>query len=358
MNDYMFIFGRDSDLSLLEVVSYFKSRGVNYKINRLSKAVVIFSLQNLDAKKVVNDLGGTVKIGKVIKNFDEIDIFNKIKYGISVYNGNDKFLKEQLKKKFKQEKIKSIYKPSSRKEKVLMPTQSIKLDLEFLVFNKIIAKLIAVYNPLEYEKRDIKRPIQKPIHQISLRLAKILINLSHVKKNELLLDPFCGVGTILQEALLMDINVIGVDNSEDMINAARKNLKWLEKKNWALFNENSAKVDLDKKIDVIVTEPYLGPFLKKAVIDEVKAKVIISKLENMYFDVLFNVSKFLKDNGKVVIVVPRFKTNKGKRTLDFLKIIDKIDFKLSNQMKEVKIPILYNPPNSKLERLIYVLELK
>ena len=352
----MFIFGRDPKLSLLEAVSYLKARSINYKFKELNDFVCVFFLQDLDFNQVIKDLGGTVKIGKVMGDLDQIELFDKIKYGISVYNGSDKLLKEQLKKRFKEERIRAVYKSSSGKENALSPSESIKLDLEFLVCDNIISKVIAVYNPKEYEKRDLNRPVQKPIHQISLRLAKIMINLSQIKNGEILLDPFCGIGTILQEALLMDIGVIGVDNNKGMVNAAERNLKWLRKGRWTVINEDSSRVKLDKKVNAIVTEPYLGPFLKEEVISESKASSVISGLEELYFGVLFNLSKYLIEKGKVVIIVPRFNTNKGKKTLNFDRIIDKLGFRVYNALEEVKVPMLYKPEGSKIERLMYVLE--
>jgi tRNA (guanine10-N2)-dimethyltransferase len=38
-----------------------------------------------------------------------------------------------------------------------------------------------------------------------------MINLSQVKEGSLLLDPFCGTGTILIEPSYLKINSVGVD---------------------------------------------------------------------------------------------------------------------------------------------------
>ena len=54
------------------------------------------------------------------------------------------------------------------------------------------------------------------------RLAKILINLSEVKDEEILLDPFCGIGVILEEALLQNINVIGIDKDKKAVDRCKE----------------------------------------------------------------------------------------------------------------------------------------
>ena len=43
-----------------------------------------------------------------------------------------------------------------------------------------------------------------------------------------MLDSFCGVGTILQEALLEHAMVVGVDVNTWCVKAATENLEWLE----------------------------------------------------------------------------------------------------------------------------------
>ena len=66
----------------------------------------------------------------------------------------------------------------------------------------IIASTVAVHNPFEFQKRDVYKPNQRKIFAMPPRIAKIMVNLSACTPGKVLLDPFCGVGTILQEAFL------------------------------------------------------------------------------------------------------------------------------------------------------------
>ena len=59
------------------------------------------------------------------------------------------------------------------------------------------------------------------------RLARMMVNLSSCGKGKVLLDPFCGVGTILQEALLEGASVIGTDANAWCVKASEENLDWL-----------------------------------------------------------------------------------------------------------------------------------
>src|SRR5690606_21491340 len=81
-----------------------------------------------------------------------------------------------------------------------------------------------------------------------------------------ILDPFCGTGVILQEALLMDYAVSGSDLNPKMIDYTLKNLDWLRAKhpegNVLTIREGDATAhQWADPIDAVVTETYLGqPF--------------------------------------------------------------------------------------------------
>ena len=65
-----------------------------------------------------------------------------------------------------------------------------------------VGTTVAVHNPFEFQKRDVCKPNQRRIFAMPPRIARIMVNLSACTPGKVLLDPFCGVGTILQEALL------------------------------------------------------------------------------------------------------------------------------------------------------------
>ena len=82
----------------------------------------------------------------------------------------------------------------------------------------------------EFRTRSNERPVVSSQISISARLARVFLNLSGVSKGRTVLDPFCGSGTILSEALLVGANCIGVDRNPGRIENARKNLEWLSSK--------------------------------------------------------------------------------------------------------------------------------
>ena len=48
------------------------------------------------------------------------------------------------------------------------------------------------------------------------------------RRHPLILDPFCGTGTVLQEALLAGYDVVGTDLSQKIVDYTTENLSWLQ----------------------------------------------------------------------------------------------------------------------------------
>jgi len=81
-----------------------------------------------------------------------------------------------------------------------------------------------------YERRDTGRPARDArVGMLPPKLAQIMLNLipSFPDMPPVILDPFCGTGTILQEGWLMGYEMIGSDVSEKMVRASEKNLDCL-----------------------------------------------------------------------------------------------------------------------------------
>ena len=89
-------------------------------------------------------------------------------------------------------------------------------------------RVIGVQDIDAYAKRDQARPARDAkVGMLPPKLAQILINLcGPLKPGTTVLDPFCGTGVVLQEALLMGYRAYGTDVSERMVEYSQKNLKW------------------------------------------------------------------------------------------------------------------------------------
>jgi len=144
----------------------------------------------------------------------------------------------------------------------------------------------------QFEKRKTQhRPFFSPI-SLHPKLARVMVNLSSIKKGETLLDPFCGTGGILIEAGLIDARVIGSDIESKMVEGCKKNLDFYDITDYELFCSDIG--DIAKhvaEVDAVVTDfPYGKATTTKG--------EDICKLYKRAFE---NISCILKENGRAVI---------------------------------------------------------
>lgn len=89
------------------------------------------------------------------------------------------------------------------------------------------------------------------------KMARMLVNLARVRNGNTIVDPFCGGGSVLMEALLMGINAVGVDSSEKMVHGCRKNLEYYGLSARVVQGDFSIIKEMGK-FDAIVTDPPYG----------------------------------------------------------------------------------------------------
>ncbi len=198
-----------------------------------------------------------------------------------------------------------------------------KRGIEYLLFyvksKMYLGYTLWVSNPFEYIKQDEERPSRLFTHGTSLKVARTLVFLAKIPQKGKMLDPFCGSGTLLQVALEQGISVIGVDQDPKCIKVAKENLQFFsdkyfgkkasDKPEWQLVKHDARKIDsaLDENssFNAIVTEPYLGPFLKS--LPEIQeAEETMKKLEKLYNDVILQASLYLQLNERVVMILPNY----------------------------------------------------
>lgn len=366
---YLFVLGRDPELSKIEIESLLQTLNLDFGIIDSNNHVAVVKMSGYNSN-IINRLGGTIKIAEVISNTNKIeeietnlekaDLYpgtkNKILYFITPFNTDLlSYVEDFLKDYFRRIKLKALYKKNNSPSS-LIRKEILEEGLDIVIYKKLIAKTIAVSNPLELKQRDLGRPAVDYMKSISIRLAKILINLSKTKESQILIDPFCGSGTILQEAMLNDINVIGLDVDKTSIEQTKLNLEWLKdayplKSNYRLLNLDCRKLNsIIKKADSIVTEPYLGPFIRK-VPSLFQAKQLIEELTDLYNSLLKQANLILSKGKRIVLILPRFKTLEGKMLyVDISYLAEQNGFYLAYK------PIIYAYKESKLIREICVLE--
>jgi len=152
---------------------------------------------------------------------------------------------------------------------------------------------IAIETPLERdfaERKPQNRPYFHPT-SIDPKIARVLVNLARIGKNDRLLDPFCGTGGILIEAGLMGMKLFGYDIDERMVEGCIENLKYCGLSG-EIREGDALKLTPEEKVDAIVTDP---PYGRSSFMTE-------RNIEKFYEDFLTSASKVL-DSGKYLVMI-------------------------------------------------------
>jgi tRNA (guanine10-N2)-dimethyltransferase len=131
-----------------------------------------------------------------------------------------------------------------------------KMIIGIIVDNRLLLGLTDYIYRKNWKSR---RPRARPFFHPSVlypKFARGLVNLSRIKEGEVLLDPFCGTGSILIEAALIGANVIGMDVSMKMCRGALNNLRYYALESLGIVNSDAMLLPA-RRVDTIATDiPY------------------------------------------------------------------------------------------------------
>ena len=412
--EYLVILGRSPDLSYAELLSFLEARGEEYDLVQKEHDFSILKISNKDfAQDVTRSVGSILKIAQKIiciplikeemtsleKELSQLKLLDMsddhFNWGVSGY-GDSPYLrliwqkvKNQIKKEIKMVKGKGNFiwprkahdKPFEKRFCIpLMPDDIIKkrlidqgFEINITLSNNLCClwRTIGVLPLHDFNERDFKRPHQRPIYSISPALARTMINLSKARKSDIILDPFCGVGTILQEALLSGFNVKGLDINSTCINQTVDNLYWTSQKYDLDYSKKNLEKDVQigdarsiekifpkRSIHAIVSEPDLGPPLRIFPSKD-KANRILTQTENLYTQFITSAKKVLLNEGKMVLTFPIIRIQEGGflRLLNLKKIVGHAGFFVSGGPYQIRPDgdDLHRSRKRIIEREIYVL---
>jgi hypothetical protein len=372
----LMVLGRQPSLGLAELESIYGDD----KLRLVGKDCVVVDVD--PCLLAFKRLGGSIKFCKILTTLDtnkwsDVEAFlikvspqqiasmpeGKMHLGLSLHGfnlGPKQILASGL-------KIKKVLTPTGRSVR-LVPNLEATLSSAQVHHNKlteptgwelviikdnnqtIIAQTVMVQDIGSYTKRDRFRPKRDAkVGMLPPKLAQIIINLAvgklpedelksicdipadqitpPPKLSQTILDPFCGTGVIIQEALLMGYSAIGSDLDQRMVDYSKDNIEWL-KQNYSL-PDNPYKLDTGNsttykwldKFEFVASELYLGNPLSQ-VPNDYKLDKIINETNPIVINFLKNIHAQTKPGVRFAIAIPAWQVAKDK--FKHLPLIDQI----------------------------------
>jgi len=369
INRYICVLGRQPKISLAELEAVFGHENVCTISGNLA---LLTTSQTPDVTK----LGGTLKIARILDQSPLDYLYSlphgKLTIGVSDYrrHASSKTSQQEglkLKKQLVREGYSARIIPNQSADLSTATSHHNKLGLspnkiELIYTDRLIGLSIGAQNITAYARRDQARPARDArVGMLPPKLAQILINLAAQGQTGHLLDPFCGTGVILQEALLMGNSAYGTDLEPRMIEMTRKNLEWLDKKdslNYKLEPGDATNYKWTGSINFIATETYLGQAFS-APPSEVKLKDVQHVTKSIITGFLKNISPQLDKNTCLALAIPAWKRPNG--SFSHLKILDELDrlgYNLEKYSNLEQSDLLYHREDQIVAREILVLRSK
>lgn len=229
-----------------------------------------------------------------------------------------------------------------------------------------------------YARRDQNRPKRDAfVGMLPPKLAQTMINLGAGEnqpqiqalfgkktfENPEILDPFCGTGTVLQEATLKGFEVFGTDLSDKMIDFSQENLDWFKQefrphgKIGKIYQADATheKWDFAPKLSTVVCETYLGqPF--SAPPSPKKLAEVRENCNRIISNFLKNLAHQIPEDTQICIAVPAWKNQNGNFShLPLIDFLEELGYNRREFMRVKPQDLIYYRENQVVARELLVL---
>lgn len=297
---YVFVLGRNPALSRAELAHFCEEVFYDPKQNLLIGQELKFeNPRNLPKTKeqiFLDRLGGTIRMAEVIDEyFDETQLMRAmitrlkehangktLLLGISGFGIKAKQVNHWLfgiEDYFRTQEDQKIRLANPRGQILtsgkIFHDKLIKKGVELIVWRHknsyLLAQTRANQNLRNYELRDRQKHFRDPkMGMLPPKIAQILINLANPDWGEVVIDPFCGSGTVNIEAAITGFPTKGSDLNPNYLRHARENFEQMADKfrydrtTGEFKHSDVLNIDWQNESGVIVTEGWLGKnFTKK-----------------------------------------------------------------------------------------------
>jgi len=357
---YLAVLGREPELSVAELEALFDD------VKRISENLAVF--ENKERPEIAR-LGGSLKLAEKLEQ-KPLEFLNNLPEG-KITIGVSDYSKGASKKTASLEamKLKKILTRHGRSVRVVLGEKTLATattlhngmsgknprKIELIKYNDDWYKVIGVQDIDAYAKRDQGRPARDAkVGMLPPKLAQILINLcGPLEDGAVVLDPFCGTGVVLQEAMLMGYLAYGTDISERMIEYSRRNLEQLflgprpagactraaalrnpSNQLFQLSPGDATSFQWQQPIDAVACEGYLGKPMSK-IPSEIELKEQKQECGAIILGFLKNLAGQISKNTPVVLAAPAWLRENGKyERLEILDQIKDMGYNVENKTRE------------------------
>lgn len=408
----LLILGRQPYLGLAELESLYGEA----KLKTVGEGAVIVDVD--PCLLAFDRLGGSMKFCKILTtlsttNWGEIEKFlikvspeqvksmpeGKMRLGLSLY-GINKSIHEILTTGLH---LKKVIQKTGRSVRFI-PNKASELNSAQVLHNNltgpngwdlvfvrdgdstIVAQTVKVQDISSYTRRDRNRPKRDArVGMLPPKLAQMIVNLAvgelgleQLKSicdipqdqivpiptlNQTILDPFCGSGVIIQEALLMGYRAYATDLEPKMVDYSKANIDWL-KENFPVTDNDTIFEQADAtsykwpaSFNFVASETYLGrPFTSQPTSEELAKTMSDCNLIIKKF--LQNIHAQLSPGIRLCLAVPAWQTRPGE--YKHLPLIDQISALGYNQVsfKHAGEALMYSRADQIVARELIVITRK
>jgi tRNA (guanine10-N2)-dimethyltransferase len=229
----------------------------------------------------------------------------------------------------------------------------------------LLAQTVAVQDINAYARRDQNRPKRDPrVGMLPPKLAQIIVNLAAGKHEPsskfTVLDPFCGTGVVLQEAIMMGYSAYGSDLETRMVDFSSTNISWLRDEHPELKGLLSLGIGdatshtWEPKFNAIASEAYLGrPFSaqpKPETLNEV-----VRDVDTILAKFLQNIARQTQPGVRMCIAVPAWRAGQTFKRLPLVDHLDKLGYnRVSFEHADEQELIYYRPDQIVARELLVI----
>ncbi len=236
----------------------------------------------------------------------------------------------------------------------------------------IIARTTNVQDITAYAARDQNRPKRDAfVGMLPPKLAQTIINLATgplpTDAKTIVLDPFCGTGVILQEALLMGYGAYGSDLEPRMVDYSQQNLAWLATQHGTHAHPvadvtveagDATSHEWTHPFAVVASETYLGHPLSNWPKPE-KLQEIVGTCNVIIEKFLRNMWEHVPYDARLCLAVPAWRSLEGRtHHLPLLDHLENLGYNRVSFEHASSPELLYYRPDQLVARELLVITRK